>query len=160
MPRVLRRILRGELSQHRIARIVAVAVVDSLEVVDVDEKDRQRLAAQRGIVEQRAEMARHVASVVQPGERVENRHLDAMFEPHAQMIDVALALDLGARPCQQLVGVDRAHDVVVDPHIEAPQQPRIVSRLDEDEHRQMARPVDGANLRAKPQTVRVLAGRG
>ena len=93
---------------------------------------------------------------MQPGERVENGHLDAVLEPHAQMIDITLALDLRARPCQQLIGVDRAHDIVVDPHIEAAQQPRIVSRLGEDKQRQMPCPVDGTDLRAQPQTVRKL----
>ena len=109
----------------------------SLEVVDVDEKDRQRLAALRRIIEQGGEMARQIAAVMQSGERIENGHLDAVLEPHAQMIDITLALDLRARPCQQLICIDRAHDIVVDPHIEAAQQPRVVSGLGEDKQRQM-----------------------
>ena len=54
-------------------------------------KDRQRLAALGRILEQRGEMVRQIATVMQPGERVENGHLDAVLKPHAQMIDVTLA---------------------------------------------------------------------
>ena len=72
----------GELPQHRVPGIVAMAVVDRLEMVDVDQQQRKRLAAPRGVIEQRGEMARRIAAIVQPGERVENGHLDALFEPY------------------------------------------------------------------------------
>ena len=100
----------GELLATPHPGTVAVTVVDSLEVVDVEEKDRQRLAAQRGILEKRGQDGSPMrAAIVQPGERVENGHLDAMLEPHAQMIDITLALDpLRARPCQQLVAFSGA----------------------------------------------------
>ena len=93
-------------------------------------------------------MARHIAAIVQPGERVENGHLDALLEPYPQMVEIALALELGAHPRQQLVRVDRAHHVVVDPHVQTLEQRRIVARLDDDQERQMACPVERANLRA------------
>ena len=85
---------------------------------------------------------------MQPGERVQGGHLDALFEPYPQMVNIALALELGAHPRQQLVWVDRAHHVVVDPHVQAPEQRRIVARLGNDQDRQMACPVERANLRA------------
>jgi len=92
-------------------------------------------------------MARHIAAIVQPGERVENGHLDALLEP-TQMVEITLALELGTHPRQQLVRVDRAHHVVVDPHVQTLEQRRIVARLDDDQERQMACPVERANLRA------------
>src|SRR4029077_3720426 len=49
---------RGEVPQHRAPGIVAVAVVDRLEMVDVDQQQRKRLAAPRGGIEKRGERAR------------------------------------------------------------------------------------------------------
>ena len=140
MPRVSRRILVAN------SRNTAF-VVDRLEMVDVDKQHRKRLAALRGILEQRGEMAGHIAAIMQPGERVENCHLDALLEPHQQMVEIALALDLGAHPRQQLVRVDRAHHVVVDPHVQASEQGPIVTRLGDDQDRQVACPVERADLR-------------
>jgi len=93
---------------------------------------------------------------VQGGERIEDRHLDGLLQPRAQIVGVALALDLGADPRQKLVGVDWAVDIVVDAHIEAPEQPGIVARLDDDHDRQMPCAVERADLRAQPQAVGVL----
>ena len=45
---------------------------------------------------------------MQGGERIEDRHLDGLLQPRAQIVGVALALDLGADPRQKLVGVDWA----------------------------------------------------
>jgi hypothetical protein len=98
-------------------------------------------------------VAGHIASVVQRRERVEDRHLDRLFEPSAQMIGVALALYLRAHARQQLVRVDRAHDIVVDPHIETTQQAGVVARLDDDHDRQMPGAIERANLGAEPQAV-------
>ena len=55
---------------------------------------------------------------MQRRERVENSHLDRLLEPHAQVIGIALAFELSADASQQLVGVDRADDIIVDAHIE------------------------------------------
>ena len=42
-----------ELAQHIVAGIVAVGVVDRLEVVDVEHQHRKRLAARRRLLDQR-----------------------------------------------------------------------------------------------------------
>ena len=68
---------------------------------------------------------------------------------------MALALDLGAHARQHLVAVDRPHQVVVDAHVEAAQQARLVARLDQDDDRQMARALERAHLGAQPQAVRL-----
>ena len=101
-------------------------------------------------------MAGHIAAVVERRERVENGHFDRLLEPHAQIVGVALALDLGAHARQQLVGIDRADDIVVDAHIEAPEQLGVVAGLDDDHDRQMPRAVERANLRAQPQAVGIV----
>ena len=64
---------RGDLAQHGIADLVAVGVVDRLEVVDVDQSEarRERLAART--LELGLEHLREVAAVEQPGERVRAR---------------------------------------------------------------------------------------
>jgi hypothetical protein len=69
---------------------MAMAVIDGLEIVDVEHEHRERLAALGERLEQRLQMARHIAAVVECRERVE--------DPHPQMVGVALALHLGAHP--------------------------------------------------------------
>ncbi len=71
-------------------------------------------------------MGFHVAAVVQAGQRVEDRHFDRVLHVVAQMIGIAPPADLGARPRQQFVLVDRAQQIVVDADLEPAQQPRIV----------------------------------
>ena len=46
---------RGDLAQHRVAARVAVLVVDALEVVDVEDDERDRLAAQARLLGELAE---------------------------------------------------------------------------------------------------------
>ena len=135
---------------------MAVTVVDCLEIIDVEQQHRQRLAALRGLLEQRLQVACHIAAVVERRQRVENGHFDRFFEPRPQIVGVTLALDLGAHPRHQLVGIDRAHDIVVDAHIEAPEQLGVVARLDDDHDRQMPRAVERAHLRAQSQAVGLL----
>ena len=79
--------------------------------------------------------------------------LDAFLQAVAQVVGIALALDLRADARQQLVAVDGAHDVVVDAHVEAAQQARLVAGLDQHDDRQVARAVERARLRAQPQAV-------
>jgi hypothetical protein len=83
-----------------------------------------------------------VCRAAELGERIENRHLDALFEPQAQLIGIALPPHLGAHPRKHLVRVDRADDIVIDPHIEAPEQTAVVARLGDHQDGQMARPVE------------------
>ena len=101
-------------------------------------------------------MAAHIAAVMQRRERIENRHLDRLFQPRPQIVGVALALDLGPHPRHELVRIDRANDIVVDAHIEAPKQLGVVARLHHDHDRQVPGAVERAHLRAKPQAVGIL----
>jgi hypothetical protein len=91
---------RGQLPEHRVARGVAVAVVDRLEVIDVDQAHRHRRAQARGarmLARQRFEQE---APVVDAGQLVAHRDLGdlveglpeaamAVREAHAQPVDVA-----------------------------------------------------------------------
>ena len=150
---MLRRRRDGELPQHQVAGGMTVAVVDHLEMIDVEHEHRKRFAALRGILEQRLEVARHVPPIVQVGQRIEDRHLDRLLETRTKIVGVALPLDLSAHPGEQLVRIDRPHDIVIHPHVEAPEQTGIVARLNHDQDRQVPRPVERAHLRAQPQTV-------
>ena len=145
----------GELFQDGIAAVVAVGVVDLFEVVDVGDQDRQGAAALQGFSHQCLEMAFHVAAVVQAGQSVGDGELDALLEAVAQEVGVALALDLGLDAREQLVALDRPDDVVVDAHVEAAQQARLVAGLDQNDDRQMPRAIERAHLRAQPQAVGV-----
>jgi hypothetical protein len=60
-----------------------------------------------GPLHQSAQLALHVAAVVQAGELVGDRHLQRVIEIVAQEVGVALALDLGAGAGGQLLRVDR-----------------------------------------------------
>jgi hypothetical protein len=93
---------------------------------------------------------------VQAGERIGDRELDALLEAGAQELAVPLALDLRPDPGQELVAVDRAHQIVVDAHIEAPQQTRFVAWFDQHDDRQVPCSLKGADLRTKPQPVGAL----
>ena len=84
---------------------------------------------------------------------IDDRGLDALFQPVAQVVGVALALDLRAHAGQQLVLIDRAHDVVVDAHVETAEKPRLVAGLDQHDDGQMPRTVGRSRLRAQPQAV-------
>ncbi len=53
-----------EATQHAVARLMSEAVIDLLEVIDIDQCQRDRRQHQLG------QLAVHVATVVQPGERV------------------------------------------------------------------------------------------
>ncbi len=55
-----------EIAQHVVAGIVAVGVVDRLEIIDVDHQRRQRLAARGGLLDQRAEMTFHERRLNRP----------------------------------------------------------------------------------------------
>ena len=59
-----------DLREHLVARRVAVAVVDLLEVVEVEQHDRQRQARLLGAFELRLQLLLEVPMVAEPGERV------------------------------------------------------------------------------------------
>ena len=60
----------GDLAQDRVAKGVALLVVEALEMVEIDHHDRQRAFAALGEADVAIEHVLHVAAVVEPGERV------------------------------------------------------------------------------------------
>jgi hypothetical protein len=68
--------VRGQLREHLVAARVAVAVVDPLEVVDVDQAEAERVALRLRVGELALEPVVEVTMVAEPGERVGER------EPH------------------------------------------------------------------------------
>src|SRR6266851_1767098 len=84
-----------EFAQYVVAGIMAVFVVDRFEKIDVEHHQRQRLAAARGLLGKRTEMALHVTAVMQAGQRVGDRHLDGVLHVVAQMIGIAPLANLG-----------------------------------------------------------------
>ena len=101
-------------------------------------------------------MAFQIAAIMQPGERVGDRHFERVLHIIAQLLGVAPAADLGAHPRQQFVLVDRAHQIVVDADLEATQQPRIAIGLGDRHDRHMPGAIQRARLTAQPQAVILL----
>ena len=104
-------------------------------------------------------MAFHVAAVVEAGQRVGDRHLDRLLHVVAQPLGVALLADLGAHARQQLVLVDRPHQIVVDADLQPAHQPRVVLGLGDRQDRHVAGALERAHLAAQPQPVEVLQRR-
>ncbi len=127
-----------ELAQHLVAGVVAEAVVDLLEVVDVQHQGGDRLAVLDGPGHQGVELGGHVAAIVQAGELVGDRRLQALVQIRAQQIRVALALDLGAHAGCQLLGVDRAGKHVVDADVQRLGRAAPVVGVDQGQDRQVA----------------------
>ncbi len=65
--------LVGDVAQHRVAAIVAVAVVDALERVHVAEQQAHGLVGEAGLVGDLGEAGAQGVAVEQAGERVEDR---------------------------------------------------------------------------------------
>ena len=108
----------GELGQHLVADVVAEAVVDPLEVVDIDDQHRHGLAALGRAAHQGFQLTGHVAAVVQARELIGDRQLQRVVEVGAQVVGIALAADLGAHARRQLAGIDRSGQDVVDADLE------------------------------------------
>ena len=64
----------GEFGQDLVAGGVPVGVVDLLEGVDVDHRQRQRLAAGQRPLHQAREMSHQVVAIVEAGQLVGQRH--------------------------------------------------------------------------------------
>ena len=145
-----------EFAQHVVAGVVAVAVVDRLEEVDVEHHHRQRLAAHGILLGQRRQMALHVAAIVQAGQRIGDGGLDRVLHVVAQMLGVAPPADQCARTRQQFVLVDRAQQVIVDADLEPAQQPRVVLGIGDRQQRHLPGTLQRTRLAAQPQAVEIL----
>src|SRR5690606_29390795 len=122
----------------------------------VSDEQRKFAAGPQRLGDEGSEVAFHIPAIMKAGQRIRNRQLDTLGEPVAKKIGMALALDLGSDARQELVAVDRAHQVIINTHVEAAKQTRLVSRLDKYDDGQVPRPLKRADLRAEPQPIGAL----
>ena len=145
--------LSGEALEHEIADVVTIGVVHVLEMVDVENHHGERRASLAGGFDHCRQASLEETAIVEPSQRVEERHLDRLLHGLAQAIRVTLLADVGLDPGQELVSVDRAREVVVDAELEAAKNFRAIVRVGDDEDRQIARALVRAGLAAQPQAV-------
>ena len=111
------------------------------------------------LVEQRLQVLVHIAAVVERRQRVENGHFDASLRADAQMVGIALAL-IWVRTRASSSLLDRADDIVVHAHVEAPQQLGSSPGSTMIMIGRWRVRVERANLRAQPQARRRFPGSG
>ncbi len=99
-----------------------------------------------------------IAPIVKPGELIDDGHLDRGLQRLAQPIGIALSTNLRAHASKQLVPVDRPNQIIVDPDVQAPKHPRPVVAVRHEKNRKLARPLQGAELAAKPQRIELGQG--
>src|SRR5689334_13385580 len=116
---------RRQLLEHLVARLVAVGVVDALEVVQVAHDAREWLIEPLGVMEHLLQPVVQVAPVVEPREAVRLRHvaealvdLEQLALALLQRLLEALDAQHRANPRLQLGEVDRLGDVVVGTRLE------------------------------------------
>ena len=97
---------------------VTKGIVDPLEVVDVEHEDGGRGTAGGAALEKRAELAHHVAAIVEAGQLVGDGQFHGLGDGVPQMIRIALAPDQGPGPDAQLQGIDGQGDEIVDAEIQ------------------------------------------
>ncbi len=104
--------------------------------------------------DQRIEMAAHVAAVVQAGELIGDRHLQAELDIVAQPVGIAFLAQLGAHARDQFVLVDRTRQIIVDAHLQRLGQlaPVAVGHHHQDRH--IAPFGQRAQLRAQAQAIK------
>ena len=105
------------------------------------------------LVDQRVEMAAHIAAIVQAGELVGDRHFQAELHVVAQPVGIALLAQLGAHARDQFVLVHRAGEIIVDAHFQRLGQLAAVAVADQHEDRHVAAFRQRAKLRAQAQAV-------
>ena len=132
---------------------MAMTVVHRLEEIDIEGEHRQGFAAVAGMLDQIRQMGFEIAPVVEPGQRIRHRHLDGGPNARAQLVGIAIAADLRRYPGQQFLLVDRPDEVVVHPHVEGPEQPLVVVRIDDDEDRRLPGLLHRLQLRADAQRI-------
>src|SRR6185295_10662841 len=136
----------GQVAEHLVPHLVAVGLVDVLEVVEVEEEQRQRVVVALGAAELLAEAVLEVAVVVDGGEPVGDGET---VEPGALLQHLVEALlgeegagDAGA----DLLLVPGPGDDVVGAHAQRLQLLRRVLAVEDDDHRDVAAVVEVAQL--------------
>jgi hypothetical protein len=108
----------GDLPQHGVAGLVAVRVVDALEVVDVGHDDGERLVEARGVLERLGEPLLDVPPVVDAGEPVGLRHAPQLVVGPRQLLLQRLDAQQRLHARLELGELDRLGDVVVGAGVE------------------------------------------
>ena len=104
-------------------------------------------------VDQGAQLAGHVAAVVQAGELVGDRQLQRMVEVVAQEVGVALAsIWLRTRAASSCGSIGRVRMSLM-PDVQRLDQPRAVVRIDHAQDRQVPGRLVGAHLGGEAQAV-------
>jgi hypothetical protein len=131
--------------EHGVAGVVTEAVVDRLELVEVDHHHREDAGGLAGAVHDARHVLRGVAAVVDAGQRVDHRHLEPVAHVRAQPVGVALASELGADAGDQFVHVERRLDVVRRAEVEPLGGGLHVAVADDEDDRRLA------GFRPRPQ---------
>ena len=120
----------GEAPQHVVAGVVAQRVVDALEVVEVDDEQRE-VAAGAGVGEVALDRQLEAAAVAQAGERVVRGEVLEALEPARGLDRPHRLVGEHAQRLQRLVGGQQPVLRVVDPHHPVEPAGRVVQRHDE-----------------------------
>ena len=86
--------------QHPVPRLVPVAVIDLLEMVDVSRDDRHWKPAHGGAFHPLRELVGHVAPVVEPCQLIDDGELEPPVDAAPQDFHIAGALGLRRDPRQ------------------------------------------------------------
>ena len=116
----------GHLGQDLVAALVAVVVVDLLEVVDVDPRERQVVAVAHGERDGAVELVRPVAAVREAREVVGERLLGEPPVGVDERVVELLHPQGGGHARLELRGVERLAQVVVRPRAQRGEQQRLL----------------------------------
>ncbi len=122
-------------AQHVVAGAVAVAVVERLEAVGVEEDDRELLVVAARAAQQRVQLADGVAPVRDAGELVVVRHRLEVVLAREQLLLHLLRAPCGAHPGDDLGRRRVLAEHVVGAVLERVEGRRNVARLADDDHR-------------------------
>ena len=134
------------------------SVVDALEVIDVRDEERQRLAVQLRALQGLGQVRFKEAAVVDAGQRVRHGQFQRLAQGTPEPIVEALALDLRAHAGEQFVPVDGSQDVVVGAELQRLCDPHLVARLAGAEDRRLPRRLVGSDLGAEAEWIERLIG--
>src|SRR5690554_6219949 len=98
-------------------------------------------------------MTIQITSVVQPRQAISHSHLDGLGQTGAQSIIVALAPNLSIQARNQLLLVDRAHQIVIDAQLKAANKSLVLSLISYENDRNEPRTIKSPQLRAEAQRI-------
>ena len=71
---------RRKIAQHRIAGVMAVRVIDALEVIDIGNQERDGAAGLVRLGYQRRQMRFHITAIVEPSQTIGDGHFHAFLD--------------------------------------------------------------------------------